>query len=322
MTARPPSRRYCLGPSCDCPARSPRPAATMIAATLRLHRRTPASFPVRVNHSREAALQGNVLVFCACPDKLQGAMAKESTHCNRRSNFRRVRSQPSRMSGCLLHVRGHAAGEPCASRAALRHLRCSVPSARPPLRSRYCRVGDDRQRRVRQRRCAKPPSARWPTGRGCMPCSSRAAIRPGCGAPRRSWRTRRADLIDINFGCPAKKVVGGLSGSALMREPDLALRLVEATVAGAGERAGHGQDAARLGPLVDQCAGDRAPGRGRGRADDHRPWPHARRLLRRDRRLEGDRRRACAVSDPGRRQWRPRRPAQLPRCWRRAGRTR
>ncbi|WP_185985571.1 tRNA dihydrouridine synthase DusB [Aureimonas mangrovi] len=44
-----------------------------------------------------------------------------------------------------------------------------------------------------------------------------------------------ADLIDINFGCPAKKVVGGLSGSALMREPDLALRIIEATVAGAGD---------------------------------------------------------------------------------------
>ncbi|RFC66296.1 tRNA dihydrouridine synthase DusB [Fulvimarina endophytica] len=43
------------------------------------------------------------------------------------------------------------------------------------------------------------------------------------------------DLIDINMGCPAKKVVGGLSGSALMREPDLALRIVEATVRGAGD---------------------------------------------------------------------------------------
>nr|BAT29546.1 nitrogen regulation protein Nifr3 [Aurantimonas manganoxydans SI85-9A1] len=42
------------------------------------------------------------------------------------------------------------------------------------------------------------------------------------------------DIIDINMGCPAKKVVGGLSGSALMREPELALRIVEATVAGAG----------------------------------------------------------------------------------------
>jgi nifR3 family TIM-barrel protein len=39
-----------------------------------------------------------------------------------------------------------------------------------------------------------------------------------------------ARIIDINMGCPAKKVVGGLSGSALLREPDRALRLVEAVV--------------------------------------------------------------------------------------------
>jgi len=39
-----------------------------------------------------------------------------------------------------------------------------------------------------------------------------------------------ARIIDINMGCPAKKVVGGLSGSALMRDPDLALRLVDAVV--------------------------------------------------------------------------------------------
>ena len=39
-----------------------------------------------------------------------------------------------------------------------------------------------------------------------------------------------ADVIDINMGCPAKKVIGGLSGSALMREPELALALIEATV--------------------------------------------------------------------------------------------
>jgi tRNA-dihydrouridine synthase B len=38
-----------------------------------------------------------------------------------------------------------------------------------------------------------------------------------------------ADMIDINFGCPAKKVTGGYAGSALMREPELAARLVEAT---------------------------------------------------------------------------------------------
>ena len=39
-----------------------------------------------------------------------------------------------------------------------------------------------------------------------------------------------ADIIDINFGCPVKKVVGGNAGSALMRDKDLAQRILEATV--------------------------------------------------------------------------------------------
>ena len=39
-----------------------------------------------------------------------------------------------------------------------------------------------------------------------------------------------AHLIDINMGCPAKKVTNGYSGSALMRDPDHALRLIEAVV--------------------------------------------------------------------------------------------
>ncbi len=39
-----------------------------------------------------------------------------------------------------------------------------------------------------------------------------------------------ARIIDINMGCPAKKVTNGLSGSALMRTPDHALRLIEAVV--------------------------------------------------------------------------------------------
>jgi tRNA-dihydrouridine synthase B len=40
-----------------------------------------------------------------------------------------------------------------------------------------------------------------------------------------------ADIIDINMGCPAKKVTGGYSGSALMRDLDHALTLIEAVVA-------------------------------------------------------------------------------------------
>lgn len=43
-----------------------------------------------------------------------------------------------------------------------------------------------------------------------------------------------ADIIDINMGCPAKKVTGGYCGSALMREPDRAVSLVEAVVAAVG----------------------------------------------------------------------------------------
>jgi tRNA-dihydrouridine synthase B len=40
-----------------------------------------------------------------------------------------------------------------------------------------------------------------------------------------------ADVIDLNFGCPAKRVTNGYAGSALMRVPDEALRLVETVVA-------------------------------------------------------------------------------------------
>ena len=40
-----------------------------------------------------------------------------------------------------------------------------------------------------------------------------------------------ADIIDINMGCPARQVTGGLSGSALMRNLDHALTLIEATIA-------------------------------------------------------------------------------------------
>ncbi len=39
-----------------------------------------------------------------------------------------------------------------------------------------------------------------------------------------------ADIIDINMGCPARHVTGGQSGSALMRDLDHALDLIEATV--------------------------------------------------------------------------------------------
>ena len=43
-----------------------------------------------------------------------------------------------------------------------------------------------------------------------------------------------ADIIDINMGCPVGKVAGNGDGSALMREPEKARKIIEAVVRGAG----------------------------------------------------------------------------------------
>lgn len=57
-------------------------------------------------------------------------------------------------------------------------------------------------------------------GREAAPMAQAARIAADSGAR----------LIDINMGCPAKKVTSGWSGAALMREPDHALKLIEAVV--------------------------------------------------------------------------------------------
>ena len=43
------------------------------------------------------------------------------------------------------------------------------------------------------------------------------------------------DVVDINMGCPSKKVTGGQSGSALMRDLTLARSIIEAALEGAGD---------------------------------------------------------------------------------------
>ncbi|WGM47744.1 tRNA-dihydrouridine synthase B [Brevundimonas sp. NIBR10] len=52
------------------------------------------------------------------------------------------------------------------------------------------------------------------------------AMAQGC----RMAEAAGADIIDLNFGCPAKEVTGSASGSALMRTPELAARLMAAAV--------------------------------------------------------------------------------------------
>jgi tRNA-dihydrouridine synthase B len=50
------------------------------------------------------------------------------------------------------------------------------------------------------------------------------------GEAARIVADRGAAVIDINFGCPARKVINKACGSALMRDEPLAARLIEATV--------------------------------------------------------------------------------------------
>ncbi|MGD9918378.1 MAG: tRNA dihydrouridine synthase DusB [Paenirhodobacter sp.] len=64
------------------------------------------------------------------------------------------------------------------------------------------------------------PSSVQLAGREARPMAEAAKIVADMGAR----------IIDINMGCPAKKVTGGLSGAALMRDPDHALGLIEAVV--------------------------------------------------------------------------------------------
>jgi len=70
-------------------------------------------------------------------------------------------------------------------------------------------------------------------GEGVFPHAVQIA---GCdpywmGEAARLAEAAGAHVIDINMGCPSKRVNGRLSGSALMRDLDQAARLVEATVA-------------------------------------------------------------------------------------------
>ena len=64
-----------------------------------------------------------------------------------------------------------------------------------------------------------------------MSSSLPAAKRAGWRKARASPQAGGADIIDINMGCPAKNVTNGASGSALMRDLDHALTLIEAVVA-------------------------------------------------------------------------------------------
>ena len=69
-----------------------------------------------------------------------------------------------------------------------------------------------------------------------------------------------AQIIDINMGCPAKKVCNVMAGSALLKDEPLVGRILDAVVGG-GRRAGDAQDPHRLGPRQPQRGARRAASR-------------------------------------------------------------
>ncbi|MCB1508108.1 MAG: tRNA dihydrouridine synthase DusB [Hyphomicrobiaceae bacterium] len=78
-----------------------------------------------------------------------------------------------------------------------------------------------------------PEGALRSAGEGLSPHIVQLA---GCEAEWMAEGARRAeaagaDIIDINMGCPSRRVTTGYSGSALMRDLDHAIQLIEATVA-------------------------------------------------------------------------------------------
>ncbi len=79
---------------------------------------------------------------------------------------------------------------------------------------------------------AMPDAVLRTEGQGVSPHVIQLA---GCEAKWMAEGARRAvaagaDIVDINMGCPARRVTSGWSGSALMRDLDNAARLIEATV--------------------------------------------------------------------------------------------
>ena len=163
--------------------------------------------------------------------------------------------------------------------------RSAVPPPRQALRRRPRRLRDDRQPGDDPRdppvaadgRELRPRSSRWR-------CSSPAASPRSMAEAAKLNADRGAALIDINFGCPVKKVVNGHAGSALMRDEAPGRAHPRGDGQG-GDAAGHAQDAHGLGRRQPQRAAARPHRRGLRHPDDHRARPHPLPALCRPRRL-------------------------------------
>ncbi|WBU62957.1 tRNA dihydrouridine synthase DusB [Paracoccus aerodenitrificans] len=104
-------------------------------------------------------------------------------------------------------VAGFGAGLVVSEMVASSEMVTERPSPRASVRAKALSEGD-------------APVSIQIAGREAAPMAETARIVQGMGAR----------IIDINMGCPAKKVTGGLSGAALMRDLDHALGLIDAVV--------------------------------------------------------------------------------------------
>ncbi|HUK60084.1 MAG TPA: tRNA dihydrouridine synthase DusB [Stellaceae bacterium] len=101
---------------------------------------------------------------------------------------------------------------------------------------------------------------------------------------------RGAAIIDINFGCPAKKVVNGYAGSALMRDETHAARILSETVSAVAlpvtlkMRTGwddKNRNAPRLARIAEECGIRMVTVHGRTRCqfyDGHADWDFIREI--------------------------------------------
>ncbi len=99
---------------------------------------------------------------------------------------------------------------------------------------------------------------------------------------------RGAQIIDINMGCPAKKVCNVAAGSALLQNEPLVVRIVEAVVGAVGDRVPvtlkirtgwnrENRNALRIARMVEDAGISMLTIHGRTRADLYHAMPSTRR---------------------------------------------